>query len=77
MQGSRKCRAKVITDVINGQTAIVNIKGQHNHPFNIKRSKQLMLSMRRRYPGLVGDMKIEHLDDQYQDFIIEEDDEHV
>lgn len=39
LQGSRRCRAKIITDVVNGQTAIVNIKGMHNHEVNIKRNK--------------------------------------
>lgn len=39
LQGSRRCRAKIITDVVNGQTAIVNIKGTHNHEVNIKRNK--------------------------------------
>lgn len=39
LQGSRRCRAKVITDVINDETAIVGIKGMHNHPVNIKREK--------------------------------------
>lgn len=39
LQGSRRCRAKVITDIVNGETAIVNIKGTHNHEVNIKRNK--------------------------------------
>lgn len=38
-QGSRKCRAGIITNVINGQTAIVKVKGLHNHPVNIQRRK--------------------------------------
>ncbi|XP_055304402.1 modifier of mdg4-like isoform X6 [Sitodiplosis mosellana] len=77
-KGSRKCRAKIITDVIGGRTSIVNIKGNHNHPINIKRSKPLSQLVRKRHSGLsrTRDMKVEMVhDDQYQDFIIEEDDE--
>lgn len=37
-QGSQKCRAKVITDVVNGINAIVKISdAAHNHPVRIKR----------------------------------------
>lgn len=75
-QGSRKCRAKIITDIINGQTSIVNVKGQHNHEINIKRNKPVTRFGRRRHPGVssLNDLKVEVLDDdQYQDFIIEED----
>lgn len=81
MQGSRKCRAKIITDImVNGQTAIVSIKGNHNHPVNIKRNKPLAHQIRRRTRGdmLLSDMKVEALmDEQYQDYIIEEDDENL
>lgn len=41
LQGSRRCRAKVITEVINDKVAIVGIKGSHNHPVIIKREKPL------------------------------------
>lgn len=76
MQGSRKCRAKIITDLINGQTSIINIKGTHNHPINIKRNKPLTQLMRRGV-SQTNDMKVELLDDQYQDYIIEDDDENL
>lgn len=39
LQGSRKCRAKVITNIINGFTSIVKVKGGHNHAVNINRRK--------------------------------------
>lgn len=62
--------------MIDGRTSIVNIKGNHNHEINIKRSKPLTRIVRRRHTGLsrLRDMKVEMVqDDQYQDFIIEED----
>lgn len=39
-QGSRKCRAKVVTDVVDGVCTIVNVKGDHNHPAVLKRRKR-------------------------------------
>lgn len=68
MQGSRKCRAKIITDLINGQTTIVNVKGSHNHEVNIKRSKPLphMIRQRQYGPSRMSDMKVELLNEQYQ-----------
>lgn len=78
MQGSRKCRAKIITDIINGQTTIVNVKGAHNHEINIKRSKPLSHIRQRQYSGSrMSDMKVELLDEQYQDYIIEDDDANI
>lgn len=78
-QGSRKCRAKIITDVINGQTSIVNVKGAHNHPVNIKRNKPITHLMRRRSCGMsqLSGMKVEALLEDYPDYIIEEDDENL
>lgn len=59
LQGSQKCRAKVITDLINGATSIVNIKGTHNHDVNIIRKKPLKTGA----------------EYQYRDFFIAVDDE--
>lgn len=39
-QSSRRCRAKVITDMRNNVMAIVKIKESHNHAVNIKRSSR-------------------------------------
>lgn len=82
MQGSRKCRAKIITDNVNGQTAIVNVKGTHNHPVNIKRNKRLT-QIRRQNQSLQSHRvlhisKVDGLldeNEQFQDYIIETDDE--
>lgn len=53
----------------------MNVKGGHNHPVNIKRNKPLTRSVRKRQHG-ESNMKVEVLDDvQYQDYIIEEDEE--
>lgn len=66
--------------MISGQTSIVNIKGTHNHPINIKRSKPSTQIIRRQHTGTsrIRDMKVELLqDDNYQDFIIEEEDDEI
>lgn len=81
-QGSRKCRAKIITDNVNGQTAIVNVKGNHNHPVNIKREKRFAQMRRQNQPQsrqVLHISKVEQLDseEQYQDFIIESDDDSI
>lgn len=64
---------------MNGRTTIVNVKGTHNHPVNIKRNKPISHLMRRRTRAMsqMSDMKVETLMDEYQDFIIEEDDENI
>lgn len=81
-QGSRKCRAKIITDIINGQVAIVNVKGTHNHPVNLKRRKPLA-HLARRYTRsshntqILGITDVNELPDEqfeYQDYIVEDDD---
>lgn len=82
-QGSRKCRAKIITDVINGQEAIVNVKGIHNHPVNIKRNKPIHQSSGRQTRTSHSSQelricKVRHPEDiqyEYQDYIVEEDDD--
>lgn len=76
LQGSRRCRAKIITDLINGEIAIVNVKGTHNHPVIIKRNKPLgQLVGRRTRASKIGPAT----DDQYQQYqdcvYVEDDDE--
>lgn len=66
--------------MVNGQTAIVSIKGHHNHPVNIKRNKPLPQQIRRRTRGdmHLSNIKVEALiDEQYQDYLIEEDDDNI
>lgn len=84
-QGSRKCRAKIITDVINGQVTIVNVKGTHNHPVNIKRNKPIHQLSRRHTRTLHSsqELRICKVDGsevdqfEYQDYIVEEDDDSI
>ncbi|XP_031625136.1 modifier of mdg4-like isoform X10 [Contarinia nasturtii] len=74
-KGSRKCRAKVITDIINGQTTIVRVKGCHNHPVIIKRFKSGTQPVSQRRQRHESDIKVEVLSEQYQEYIIEDDEE--
>lgn len=65
---------------MNGDTAIVNIKGAHNHPVNIKRNKPIT-QMARGQNQMIRISKVEALTepmpDQYQEFIVEDDDESI
>lgn len=43
LQGSRRCRSKVVTDVVDGQNRIVKVSAdEHTHEVNIKRKKPLI-----------------------------------
>lgn len=66
--------------MISGQTSIVSIKGTHNHPIIIKRSKPSPRTFPRQHTGTsrIRAMKVELLqDDNYQDFLIEEEDDEI
>lgn len=69
-QSSRKCRAKVITDVRNNVMAIVRIKECHNHAVNIKRSSrsQSQKSCTESYTEM-GQSETEYVDDDDYDFL--------
>lgn len=87
LQGSRRCRAKVITDIVNGRTAIVAVKGTHNHEVFIKRNKNHTLIDRRRCDVQDREMfrigKVQRLTGapsgcQYDNLVyVEEDDESI
>lgn len=57
----------------------MNVKGDHNHEVNIKRNKPLthMLRQRPYRSSQIDDLKVELLDEQYHDYIIEEDEEQI
>lgn len=72
-QGSRKCRAGIITNVINGQTTIVKVKGLHNHPVHIQRRKPARIQDGDQKVEIPSDDEGQPLDDDYDYVLLDQD----